>query len=492
MPRRPIVLFATSPEHGDSNVHMAVISSLLEKHGDEIEIHLTSQSTLRDRSPPTVTFHPLPWKSIVDNWPDKFDPSRPHLNSMEFVFSPAGFLGSMWGCTKLQRFIHAESPEEYIETAQSAVHLFNTLKPDLVVVGFLAEAVVDAAIKTGQNYIRLSPNTLREVAAGAQGLRAFLWPCAGTGYPFPIPWYLIPLNIINLLFVPIWLFIFDSNFRAKNKARNAAGFSGPMPIFQKSHAPTICMSTPSIDYPAIIPQNVFPCGPIIQASRPLEQVDRDLYDWVMSRPTILICFGSHYPLDEGYGHEVFNAIRLLLDTRKDVQVLWKLRKWTSYDIYTDPVGDRLRVTDWLTANPSAIMATGNVICVVNHGGSNSYHEALFTGIPQVIVSSWYDCHDFAVRAEWLGIGKWGNRAASPRASYRELYKAVLEVIGLTANATYALQILDRAMDISEVAQGRRSAVVTKHGPIVGALDGRKREGRDVAAEVIMEYLAVRK
>jgi hypothetical protein len=27
----------------------------------------------------------------------------------------------------------------------------------------------------------------------------------------------------------------------------------------------------------------------------------------------------------------------------------------------------------------------------------------------VILSPWFDCHDFGVRAEWLGIGKWGNK-----------------------------------------------------------------------------------
>jgi hypothetical protein len=32
-----------------------------------------------------------------------------------------------------------------------------------------------------------------------------------------------------------------------------------------------------------------------------------------------------------------------------------------------------------------------------------------SGTPQVILSPWLDCHDMAVKAEWLGVGVWGNR-----------------------------------------------------------------------------------
>lgn len=34
------------------------------------------------------------------------------------------------------------------------------------------------------------------------------------------------------------------------------------------------------------------------------------------------------------------------------------------------------------------------------------------GVPQVILSPWYDCHDFGNRAEWLRIGKWANKSSA--------------------------------------------------------------------------------
>jgi hypothetical protein len=44
------------------------------------------------------------------------------------------------------------------------------------VVDTLWAAAADAAAKSGQKWVSLSPNTLKEVAADAQGLGAFSWP----------------------------------------------------------------------------------------------------------------------------------------------------------------------------------------------------------------------------------------------------------------------------------------------------------------------------
>jgi len=55
-----------------------------------------------------------------------------------------------------------------------------------------------------------------------------------------------------------------------------------------------------------------------------------------------------------------------------VQVLWKLQKGEMLDA----VDNRLWLVSWLEADPLALLKTGNVICVVNHGGSSSLHQAL--------------------------------------------------------------------------------------------------------------------
>ena len=128
-----------------------------------------------------------------------------------------------------------------------------------------------------------------------------------------------------------------------------------------------------------VPPDVICCGPILQHAAPLEETDPELYSWLSQRPTVLIVLGSHTRLDDRSAQRVLRSCLRLLDARPDVQVLWKLQKQSSYELEgvdADSVGDRLRIVEWLKPDPVAILKTGKVVCFVNHGGSNSYHEGL--------------------------------------------------------------------------------------------------------------------
>jgi hypothetical protein len=97
------------------------------------------------------------------------------------------------------------------------------------------------------------------------------------------------------------------------------------------------------------------------------------------------------------------GLKVLLDTRPDIQVLWKLktsgglslrdRKAVSSKpdggfqgegfeegsldaIGTELAADRVKVLEWLSVDPLAVLQSGHVVCSVHHGGSNSFHEAL--------------------------------------------------------------------------------------------------------------------
>jgi hypothetical protein len=103
-------------------------------------------------------------------------------------------------------------------------------------------------------------------------------------------------------------------------------------------------------------------------------VDPELNDWVNRGPVILIVLGSHWRMTEEYAQNVLEACYAILAARPDVRVLWKLQKFGEYDVKVDH--ERLRIVSWLKADPYAVLATGQVVCSINHGGSNSYHEAL--------------------------------------------------------------------------------------------------------------------
>lgn len=66
----------------------------------------------------------------------------------------------------------------------------------------------------------------------------------------------------------------------------------------------------------------------------------------------------------------------------EVQVLWKFNKADNYNddffapLETFYAQGRLRLTNWLTADPFSLLDTGNIAVSINHGGSNSYQEAV--------------------------------------------------------------------------------------------------------------------
>jgi hypothetical protein len=163
---------------------------------------------------------------------------------------------------------------------------------------------------------------------------------------------------------------------------------------------------PELDFPlAKIPEHIFPCGPIIRPVKPVTELDPELATWLARGPTVLICLGTHRYFEEDEAVEMAMAIKHLLDMWEDddeiggirgkLQVLWKLKKPAKsnlfvggedystgpgshvYSLLAGPIqDDRLRIVDWIKPQPMAVLLTGQVVCSVNHGGANSFNEAV--------------------------------------------------------------------------------------------------------------------
>jgi len=88
------------------------------------------------------------------------------------------------------------------------------------------------------------------------------------------------------------------------------------------------------------------------------------------------------------------AFRMLFDyaertqEKPRLQVLWKLSRWGEfdvdvpgckiYDVLEKEMGEgRVRIEDWIAAEPHSVLLSGKVVCSVNHGGANSFFEALW-------------------------------------------------------------------------------------------------------------------
>ena len=90
--------------------------------------------------------------------------------------------------------------------------------------------------------------------------------------------------------------------------------------------------------------------------------------------------------------------------------------------------DRLRITSWLVPETVALLSSPDIAAFVHHGGANSYFEACYTGVPQVILPVWYDTYVFAAKAEYHGIGVYGNKKSAPGANREEFTEALTKVM----------------------------------------------------------------
>lgn len=167
--------------------------------------------------------------------------------------------------------------------------------------------------------------------------------------------------------------------------RNSRGIRGPIPnIMTQSSAriPIILPTNPASDFPSVVPEHVTHCGPIVRPCGRLVEEHPELNTWLSQRPTVLISMGSMVSFKVEAQRQFAEGLRMLLETNSDIQVLWKMPRegldtdegFKSIDAYISE--GRIRIEDWLTASPICILLSGHVKCMVHHGGSNSYHEAI--------------------------------------------------------------------------------------------------------------------
>ncbi|KAK5999175.1 Glycosyltransferase buaB [Cladobotryum mycophilum] len=490
MPKKSVV-FITTSANGQANVHIAAASSIILKERD-IDVHFISfpsiqpdvQATTRlvtKLSPRTKTiqFHSLPGLS--------------HTEAIIRAFPRQSQICHGWGFREAARWykllpdlILPWSVEEYILQFKTIVMEIEAIiatsngKENVVcVVDSLFAAGIDAVKHLGTPMCLLSPNTLKELALDKQPNAAALWryPVVGSGYPFPLPWYLVPFNFLLI----IWLVYQISTSKAVKEKGAALGQHRPPLLENFMNAfsidiPTLCQSLPETDFPyAFTPTNVTFCGPILRPSETLSDCDMDLKSWLDGKRTVLINLGGVVAFTHRNGSEIAEAIKILLRHSSNVQVLWKV-KYGSYisqaetfypqkTLAAELEAGSVRIVDWIPIEPSALMREANIVAAVNHGGASSWNEAIASGIPQVNLPLWADTYDFARRSEMLGVGIWGSKTSAPGYDAKELGQALIDVV-----------------------EGETAALLTAKARQFMALISSKGEGRDIAATRILELL----
>ncbi|KAH7262773.1 hypothetical protein BKA59DRAFT_489468 [Fusarium tricinctum] len=381
--RNGTALFLVNEQHGLSNVHVATASALLENDPD-IEVHFASfprlkaklerikQLAQKTNSEARIAFHRLQGPSMFDA----------HRNAGRTVMD----------------FPHPPGiSEEHFSIYNELKTVIDKVDPAVVVLDTVFIPAIEATREKNRQYAVITPNQ---------------YPAMASGFPYPLPWRKIPENLYLNLRV-IYSVIRMPELAAKRKWLPAKGIADPLNFLgaYRHDAPWVTVTTEGASIPAdYIPPNVTATNPIILSVAPAPE----LVEWLKKAPTILINLGSTVMLN--------------------VQFLWKFNKYGNYsnNIFL-PVqryieNGQLRLERWLTVDPTSILETGRFIASVHHGGANCYNEAVYAGIPQIVMPLWADLYNYAVLVESIGIGVWACPNTSPDWTVEKLALAILKVV----------------------------------------------------------------
>lgn len=143
----------------------------------------------------------------------------------------------------------------------------------------------------------------------------------------------------------------------------------------------ITQSLIQAEFPLVVPDKFRAYGPIVMSMASAAEQDPELAAWLGQRPTILINMGSVFTWTEHSATQMARALKTVMN-KMDVQVLWKLSKREAFsddvflDLSSEIQSNRVRVTSWIKADPTALMETGHIAIAVHHGGASSFFEPL--------------------------------------------------------------------------------------------------------------------
>ncbi|KAH9907429.1 UDP-Glycosyltransferase/glycogen phosphorylase [Xylariomycetidae sp. FL2044] len=457
--RNNTALFLVTGDFGLSNVHLATAQALLEQHSD-VQLHFASFAPMASRlerissfaKGPSregkIIFHPLHGMAVIDT-------CRAHGKNTSNSIHPPGWSGISQLCKDMQLYISPWSGEDHLAIYDQISLIIDDVDPAIVVLDTLFRPAIDATRDKNRLHAIISPNTLIENFPAEQPWGKMFWkyPAMGSGLPYPVPWSKIPENILlNLKFISTMLWM--PAIKEKQAYLKSKGLRDPINFFalHRPDVPWLSQTMPGASIPVdVVPQNVTCTGPMTLSTGTVAEQDADLASWLVRR-TVLVNLGSGFEFSEDRARAMADAIAALLQAT-DVQVLWKIKRETSYnDDFLEPLRpfvDRVRVVRWLAADPAALLESGHIVASVHHGGSGCYHEAIGAGVPQVVLPLWLDLYGFAQLVEYIGVGVWGCRELSPDWTAACLSAALLRAVPVSAESndpfqTKARELRDRA------------------------------------------------
>ncbi|XP_011679716.1 UDP-glucuronosyltransferase 2C1-like [Strongylocentrotus purpuratus] len=177
------------------------------------------------------------------------------------------------------------------------------------------------------------------------------------------------------------------------------------------------------EFPCALAPNVIPVGGL--TTRAAEKLPANIEDFIQGSGDdgIIICsFGSFLILDDSNLH----VIRIFAEAfdRLPQRVIWLLKTPPPF-----PIPANIKILPWLPQND--ILGHPQTRALFFHGGHNSYYEAIYHGVPVVVMPIYGDQYDVAPRIVHHGLGLKLDKGFLTE---ENLYDALHDV---TTNATYS-------------------------------------------------------
>ncbi|KAI0887490.1 glycosyltransferase family 1 protein [Annulohypoxylon maeteangense] len=463
--RNNTVLFIVNCEFGLSNVHLATAHALLERH-PEIRMHVASFPPTLPRldsiskhvrktnsSAEDIVFHELPEqydfaKAMVISGRTPMSitrpPGRAHIDE---TGKDMAFFTAPW------------SGEAHLELFQQLTEIIDEVDPSLVLLDMFFRPGLDAARNRKRLHAFIVPNIPIDVFPLHQPYLKWLWkyPVLGSGILYPVPWS----RVLENIYINVRYFYFLGSMHHFKSAKKLLQQKGINRItyndLHRSNVPFFIQSLAEATIPLDhVPPNVTYTGPISLSLSTLEEVNPELNQWLAKTSTLFVNLGSFFAWDKVRASAMAQAIADILHERTDLQILWKFSKTGKQfgDEFLDPVrpflkNGRLEMISWLPVEPTTLFETGHIVASVHHGGAGGFHEALGTGIPQIILPQWTDHYSLAQQAQYLGVGVWACQETAPSFTAECLHDSFSTVLG---SGKIAESLREKAKQIGEIAQ----------------------------------------
>ncbi|KAF4983696.1 hypothetical protein FZEAL_912 [Fusarium zealandicum] len=392
--RRNVVLFLATAAHGLSNVHLATILTLAEKH-PSVQVHYASfagrkpeverLSAMAAANYPAA--RPIVWHELPP--PDYIQTAERAYGTPKGLVAPPGLGGIDKLATDVQVLMDPWTIEEHWTLYQNMSRKIIEVDPAAVVLDNLFRPAVEATQDSNYAHMVISPNSLIDVLVSKMPWGAMFWkyPPIGSGHPYPVPWRLIPANVYLQRTI-----LADRGIRLPND----------LMAIMRPGVPWLSTS-------------------FAEASLPIAMVPE-------GAPGRARC--------------------------RNGRILCKMKRLGDFDdSFPEPVrkhvdSGRVRVQPWIKADPTALFATGNVKLSVHHGGAGCYHEAVLHGVPDVILPMCFDHYNYAATAEYLGIGVWPTKDTAPEWDPETLGQALVDALSGTSGEA----MRDKAARLGETAR----------------------------------------